>query len=406
MAVQTKVGSFSASTSTGNQSITGVGFQPKAIIFYGNSRANDTTVSPGLFSAIGVAVSSTQRWALNITGEDNLANSNTKRRSENDACYVLMDPVTGSVLREADFVSMDADGFTVNWVDTDATAHMINYFAIGGDITQAAAGKFQLNTATGNQSISGIGFQPDVVLLGSVCGTTEGANDNALMSIGLCKSSGSQWVLAATSDDNSAAGRAWSSMRTDRCFTTIQIDGTLAEDAEFVSQDLDGFTINITDAGLARWTYYLALKGGQHSVGSFISPSGNGGQTYSGIGHVPKGLMVASGIDTTTGIVNSIGQAIGFTSGVGAESEILTVDVFDADPMNNFHELQRDQLIKWRDTTETIIAEATLSGFASDQFSLSWTGVTVGSIRVLYWSLGDAPSTGLPFFTTIDAKRI
>ena len=57
---------------------------------------------------------------------DAAATTDTDRRHENTKCYTLIDG-SGVVAMDADFVSMDADGFTLNWTTEDNTARIVNY---------------------------------------------------------------------------------------------------------------------------------------------------------------------------------------------------------------------------------------------------------------------------------------
>src|SRR5207244_5441114 len=64
-----------------------------------------------------------------------------------------------------DFVSNNADGFTVNVVTADATSRRVFYLALGG-LTNAVVGNYQTPaTTTGNQTITGLGFQPDLLMV-------------------------------------------------------------------------------------------------------------------------------------------------------------------------------------------------------------------------------------------------
>ena len=99
-----KVGSFTRDTtlSTGTQSITGVGFQPKAAIFF--SRQTATEVSWGFDDAT---------TAISI-----LATTTAGNYSESGASSIY------DLEASADYVgkvnSFDADGFTVGWTKTSS----------------------------------------------------------------------------------------------------------------------------------------------------------------------------------------------------------------------------------------------------------------------------------------------
>src|SRR5215467_2320173 len=106
-AVSTKAGSFAANTVTGNQAVTGVGFQPKAVLLFSTGATATGDVAPAAISGtynIGFATDSTHRAALSLF--------DTGYGHSNAAIQYLADQGSPPV---ADFVSMDAGGFTINW---------------------------------------------------------------------------------------------------------------------------------------------------------------------------------------------------------------------------------------------------------------------------------------------------
>src|SRR6267142_2819556 len=168
MSLNTQVGTFVLNSVTGNQSITGLGFTPKIILlFYNNETGN--TINPSIQGGHGVALSSSDRRCVGFSQPNNnvpTGGANTLAGHYNDRCirYCRLNGDTASV-READFVSMDADGFTINILTTDGTQSWISYLAIGGtDLTNVKTGQFVQNTGTGDQAITGVGFQPDCLL--------------------------------------------------------------------------------------------------------------------------------------------------------------------------------------------------------------------------------------------------
>ena len=139
----TKAGSFSGSGSTGNQSVTGVGFQPKVVLFRYNMAGADATMSESVIG-FGAGVSSTDRRVAGDYSEHNLSPSS--HAAWNQSSYVIYTPGGGS---RADFVSMDSDGFTINWVTSSQMS--VQYLALGGDaITNVKTGSASAKTTTGN----------------------------------------------------------------------------------------------------------------------------------------------------------------------------------------------------------------------------------------------------------------
>ena len=67
------------------------------------------------------------------------------------------------VVAEADLSSWDDTNFTLNWTTNDANAYVIHFIAIGGSDVSARVVDWTMRTTTGNTTVTGVGFQPDVV---------------------------------------------------------------------------------------------------------------------------------------------------------------------------------------------------------------------------------------------------
>lgn len=113
-----KVGTFTSSASTGNQSVSGVGFSPRFVFFFVGV-GNSSTLTFGL----GVMTASDQwAWGAHSTDTD----SGGAAALSTSACLIRAN-TAGTTLLEGSFVSMDSDGFTVNW--TTAEARTVGYVA-------------------------------------------------------------------------------------------------------------------------------------------------------------------------------------------------------------------------------------------------------------------------------------
>lgn len=64
---------------------------------------------------------------------------------------------------DADFVSFDYDGFTVNWPEAATEARIVTFIASSS--TEVYQGEFPKSHMAGNQSIIGVGFMPEKVLI-------------------------------------------------------------------------------------------------------------------------------------------------------------------------------------------------------------------------------------------------
>ncbi len=402
MATQVQVGSFVANTTTGNQSVTGVGFQPKVVIFFGNKLTADGNI-PDATMYLGAAVSSTNRRVNYFESGDNLDVSNIGSGAQTTACIRMVD-YASTVLLSADLVSMDSDGFTINIGTTSGSAYIVNYIALGGDISNAFLGSGTSPTTTGNKSYTGVGFQPDCLLLWSerskTTETREGSNVGIGYGIGLARTATEQFTSAFRVEDALTTSSADRQRRTHAFYFAASTSGGV-EISELVSLDPDGFTLNwLYVAGSERWFYYLALRGGAYRVGTFNQPTSTGTQGITGIGFAPRGVMLLSALINSGSIsAANMRGCIGAASGPTARGSIWFGDA-DAQAFTvSDQALDRARVLKFlTEGTPTLDAEADLASLDSDGFTLNWTTADANARQIEYLAFGDgaAPSVSIP----------
>lgn len=305
-----KVGNFvTTGDSVGNTIVvTGVGFTPKAILFFWSSLDTDSNgvVSQDLLGwGYSFATSPTKRGGVSVAADD--AQSTTSQedtRTFNDGVVSSIAIGTGAETGRLDLQSMDADGFTLRIDDQFPGTNdgmRVNYIAIGGDELSADFDEFRTNAGTGNQSITGVGFRPDIVFF--ITGMAAGGSalpqslEHGGISFG-AMTEDDQYVSAIVTQD--ARDLTTLFMVTKHytydaeCIATFGGAAPIQMRASFVSMDADGFTINIDEAGARRQVLYLAIKGNQWKLfdGSTLTSVAD----LSGIdvGFVAEGGMVIS----------------------------------------------------------------------------------------------------------------
>lgn len=123
--LKVKMGTFTIS-STGSQAITGVGFQPKFVEF---RHALDASAASLM---VGGAASSTDEYVTWMVGRTSTSHGDDSNFATNKciAVYGMSSGGSADLQSEANFTSMDSDGFTINV--TDATvSHTFVYIAFG-----------------------------------------------------------------------------------------------------------------------------------------------------------------------------------------------------------------------------------------------------------------------------------
>jgi hypothetical protein len=389
LALSVKKGSFAANTSTGQQVISGVGFEPKAVIVWGVSLAA-AGYGAGFATSFGAGTSSTQRWAVSNLTLDAQATSATGRRNTVVRLIMFISAVDGTIEAEAQLDSLDSDGFTIDWINAPASAWVMHYVAIGGTtVTSAKAGSFTSSGSTGNQAITDPGFQPDFALFASDLGTTESINLQSLFSLGMATSSSERAAIAIRDRNAELTMNTGAIQVSDAAFIGLNSAGGVGRRADLTSFDANGFTLNWSTASAAHINY-LALAGGVYKVGVETQKTSTGTKATTGVGGQPAGLLVAgtnraaSASEDTAEMRLSIGAGDGTTEGgVWVQS---ADNVADSDVDSRTY---TDKVIGFSTQPSTTDAEADISAFGSDGFTLDWTTADGTAREFMYAALGE-----------------
>ena len=368
--VLAKAGSFTGSGSTGNQAVTGVGFQPKVVLFRYNMLGTDTSSSDSTIG-FGVGVSSSDRRVAGDYSNNGLTTSS--HAAYNQSSYVIYTPGGSS---KADFVSLDSDGFTINW--SAASSMSVQYLALGGSgLTDVKTGSGTAKTSTGNQAYTGVGFQPTCLLVWagkfSTSPLDQSTNGNGMF--GFASSSSARGMVAWRNQNGSNPQVAKHRQSTQRILSTANT----FNEADLVSFDSDGFTLNFPTAGGSADTfYYLAMKGPSFKVSSFNQPGSTGNQALTGAGFTPKAAIMISANDVSAN--NDAQQAharasFGWATSTSDRASLWIGETDNVSPTVASRNLDRAKLIKLmtEGASPTVNAAADHVSFDSDGETINWT---------------------------------
>lgn len=396
-----KAGSFSLNTSTGDQSVTGLGFQPKLIIFSTSVKTADGSHScsggVGSYGAVGAAVSSSSRFAFShyISYASKVYNTSF----DTDEAIVIYG--AGAYNTEADFVSMDSDGFTINLATAPASAWKVGYIAFGGSDISVATGTFDSTTSTSTDTnVTSAGFAPDIVFVfGGREDTTEGGTSGyagLIEGVGTSSSSRANvsYVSSGSTNQSSYSYANSSSIvsQLTQASSTMRIEGDLE------SMDGSGFTIDwSTVQGSAARFGYIAISGLEKKVGSFTSLGSTGDKAVTGVGFQPTAtiLLIKHPASEGTGATSS--YAIGFGAASGASAE------FSAQAGGNASiggascggagwsgsDIYRNVNCAFGTAT---VALADMKSFDADGFTLNYTDADDATRNIYYASFSESSS--------------
>ena len=251
------------SGTTGLQSISGLGFRPSVVL---NAHLGAAFQSAPPASAVGAAFGLGvmdlwgHEWTVDFYSHNGGANTDTQRYQSSSAAVAGIANDL-SVAKQASFVSMDSDGFTLNWTEIDAAATRSFALALSG--VDVWAGSFTSSVAAppANQSVSGIPFRPAALLFAS----SQDAGSavpvaNSRMLLGAAAASGQASTVLDDGDSLPvSAPRARDA--TGAVYTRIEsVAGDVVAQAVLSSFDSAGFTLAwTTNDQQATTIAYLAL---------------------------------------------------------------------------------------------------------------------------------------------------
>lgn len=370
----------------GTQTVSGVGFQGKAILFWW-TRQSTIGKGSGLSSGIGFATASSQEYSVAWAADNGASPSNTGRHSSSDAIAILLNG-TPALDGAADLVGFTSDGFTLNWVSNPnpAQATIIHYIILGPGIQQAYVGQFSgpASGVTGSVSYTGVGFQGDAALFLGDLQTSLGDSVGGEMAFGAA-TGGNQAAISMAIPDNSTTNPTRSLQTNQRIL--VMEDPALSipktdQQAAFVSFNPDGFTLNhlqTATGGVVFWA--LVLKGGSYKLNYLVRQNVTGPQSITGVGFQPDGVLLFS--DMSTKLFGS--EDSGAETSFGAGSVVGGVPVQD-NVWGGENDAQNPTHANVFTTTAQVITDLSLSSQATqnaakykstdpDGFTLNWTAV-------------------------------
>ena len=392
-AVSVDVGSFTKNSTTGNQTVNhSLGETPVALILWTASETNESFSSTFQFG-MGLTDGTNSRSAAG-SSQDNKSSSVTSRRLATKA-LTIVDYSQGTVA-EADLSSWSSTSFTLNWTtNTASTGYVVHYLALGGYDVSSKVFTWVLNgSPTGNQSVTGVGFKPTSVLClhagPGFTSTPPNSSTHNTFGISVMDDQGNQWANTYLDTDTANPSTPFRYQRATKAIVILTTSGTLAKEANWVSMDSDGFTVNWTTLDTnASKAVCLALKGLRVCPGSFnkSTAAATATQTVTGVPFKPRAVLLASvqGVTSSSiGTVTRLGIGASNVTTNGSSAVLSTTA-----SKSSVHSIDKTSkaFVKVDNNTPAIDAEATVTGFNVDGFTLSWTTNDSVATEILYLAL-------------------
>ncbi|HET6458877.1 MAG TPA: LamG domain-containing protein, partial [Nitrosopumilaceae archaeon] len=407
------VGSFNATTSSSIQNITGIGFQPKAIIVYWtnetaphDSGLPQNNIQVGFGFGNGTALS--QQRAITIQSDDGVTTSNANRNSTTNS-FITIETVNtaGGAMSPVGIARLNylgPDGFGLYWQKIPPKAVAIHYIAFGGsDLKKAGVGEFDATAGAGTQAVTGTGWKPDFLMLMSSNVAAASLNQPqtiALLGIGfatnpLTGAGANQTSVALTSRDAIAPSQTWTRTNQTGAMNLVSSTGADITRANVKSFDTNGFTISKVSASAQRW-YYLALQGGHYSVGNFTKSTSTGSQVISktGMGMTPSGLILFSN-DKVGNATNAVGSNARLSFGAGNGTAQGSIWLHDTNGLATTSAKERESThnIAIHGTGTTLDAKTSLTSLDANGFTLNWGTNNAVAQQIMYVAFGPTTTT-------------
>lgn len=231
-----------------------------------------------------------------------------------------------------------------------------------------------LNTVIGNQAITGVGFQPDVII-GILMDLTApaGAANHQFVVFG--SKSSTRGITASYASEDSVSGLdtgATNYFNNNPGFRIINQDGTTLVSANLVSLDSDGATFNITTAPSSGYLLHLlCLRDDtaiQSAMSSFTVNTTPGNQDVTGLGFDSPDCVIflqsfkrtPGGNGTGTGNL-TIEGVIGFAAG-GNQAAAYIFESHGSNPTNTKRGFRSDRCAHQEGQSSTILSLSYVQG--------------------------------------------
>lgn len=280
--METQSGVITVPASTGTQEIAHTLENPKVFFFFGGLGDAEGD-NADAWSCFGVD-DGTVHYCQAIWFDDAFSLGSWEGTTTPRSDYSILYRDNADLI-EGKITALDNDSFTITW-DTVSSGKKIYWVGIGGEEISCYLGDLAMNTSTGDQAETGVGFQGEAALFFPFLSTAFNNYRSALdFSLGAALSSSQRFCCVAQAVSTYNPSRAESRRYGNACVAlgTATVSGSLDYLADFVSWGGDGFTINFSDAPTsASVMFYVILAGLECGLGSFAQPTETGEQTIEG----------------------------------------------------------------------------------------------------------------------------
>lgn len=398
MAVTYDIADFACPTSTGNQDLTISGFGTVKTVLIVLNRG--TTIGTKIdHNALQISATDLTNHRTTATAsDDNVGTTDANRANTTDKVISFIDS-DGTVEGAASYVSTVTDGIRINWTTAPSVARKFTAIFFGGDDLSANVGSYEVPATIDQEvTISGLGFEPDVIIHFGSNTDFPGSSVNGNIRFGFSVNNVGLDQVCNSWDakDGETTSQSSSAVMSDRCFQNI--DGATLFTAGYVSEyNADGFKVQTKNTNSSKQMAYLALNFNStlsFSTGIVNSPTSTGNQSISSLSFKPG--IVLQGLSnvgaTDTGNATSNGQAFGISLFTDSKEYCHYISDQDSVGTQNSEALIDDQSKNFEFGDGTVMHAATHVSMNSDGWTENYT--TADNVAARKWTYLAIESTG------------
>jgi hypothetical protein len=240
-----------------------VGFQPNAVIFGSILHATLDVAAAHALLSLGFAVDdgSDSQGCVAVTSFDAQGTSRTTTTVYNNRVGACVSLATDILLFSIECDNFNANGFDLYARGGDSASRYVFYIALDTGSDNKAVLGVDSPTSTGDDAVTGTGFEPLFVLQGLSDNTALGVQQRGTFGISVFDDT-NEYCYAIADEDGEATSDTETGHDDIAVYLNLE-DGSAAHDATYSSMDANGWTLNYSQAdGTTRKWVALALGNG------------------------------------------------------------------------------------------------------------------------------------------------
>lgn len=402
-------------SNTVDLTVSGFGTATAAVIFLSRAATADNPSTNAGFST-GFWTASTQS-AVAVQMDSGLsASTETARAITTGRAAQLLSAASGTS-DDSSFYELTAssitDGIRLTVSSSSASLTYYVYAILFKGTTNVYVGSQSLGTGTSAIDITAPGFKPDLVLFHTNGdASAPRINNNAIYSIGVAHNNSSdtvsQGMAGFWSEDNQSDTDSGSYIRSGYVAGQV-FNGTASWLASVGSFDASGFSITPSASANNDPVYFLALELADPDdayVGIVDSKTSTGTQAYTGAGFTPEVLGLIQTACTAEATITTQGS-IAFGTTDGTRTRVFSVRDANGAATTDCGSKSKDQPLYIRLNDGTVDAEASLSSFDADGWTLNYSDGSASARKMLAFAIGDSTAGGAaPTLSDLQAVNI